>query len=173
MAAVALHVADLHKQVTQQQFELRAVERQRRVEAALASQMPRLQRWQSTQVSLCILLDMRPEAWQQQLSCLPVASCSTCLHHDLSSCEEISRIVLTIKHGLGGLLLACGMHHFRCLHSMMACISSASSGCCMQADQQKSTSAVQSALSHALQHVPLLNGATTGAAEQVLLFCSL
>ncbi len=65
LAAVALHVADLHKQVTQQQSELRAVERQRRVEAALASQMPRLQRWQSTQVSLCILLDMRREAWQQ------------------------------------------------------------------------------------------------------------
>ncbi|KAL0047967.1 hypothetical protein WJX82_004464 [Trebouxia sp. C0006] len=83
LAAVALHVADLHKQVTQQQYELRAVERQRRVEAALASQMPRLQRWQST-----------------------------------------------------------------------------------QADQQKSISAVQSALSHALQHVPLLNGATTGGPGQ-------
>ncbi|KAL0030448.1 hypothetical protein WJX79_005879 [Trebouxia sp. C0005] len=83
LASVALHVADLHNQVTQQQSELRAVERQRRVEAALASQMPRLQRWQS-----------------------------------------------------------------------------------MQADQQKNISAVQSALSHAMQHVPLLNGAFTGAAEQ-------
>jgi len=67
--------------------------------------------------------------------------------------------------------LAYGVHHIKCLLSRMAC--SPSSGCCMQADQQKSISAVQSALSHALQHVPLLNGATTGAAEQVLLFCSL
>jgi len=118
LAAVALHAADLHKQVTQQQSELRAVERQRRIEAALASQMPRLQHWQSTQVSLCILLDMRREAWQQHLSCLPIASCSTCSYHVPSSYEEISRLVLTIKHGLSDLLLAFVVSH--CWR--MACI---------------------------------------------------
>ena len=41
---------------------------------------------------------------------------------------------------------------------------------CMQMEQQANTSAVQSALSHALQHVPLVNGATAGASDQVLRF---
>lgn len=40
---------------------------------------------------------------------------------------------------------------------------------CSQAEQRSNTSAVQSALTHALQHVPLINGATTGGPDQVLL----
>ena len=37
----------------------------------------------------------------------------------------------------------------------------------MQAEQRANTSAVQSALSHALQHVPMTNGANTGGSPQV------
>ena len=51
LAAVALHVADLRKEVNQKQAELQAAERQKRVEAALCEQVPRLQRWQDMQVS--------------------------------------------------------------------------------------------------------------------------
>lgn len=40
----------MRKEVNQKQAELQAFEQQRRVEAALASQMPRLQRWQSMKV---------------------------------------------------------------------------------------------------------------------------
>ena len=36
-----------------------------------------------------------------------------------------------------------------------------------QAEQRANTSAVQSALSHALQHVPMTNGANTGGSTQV------
>ena len=106
LASVALHVADLHNQVTQQQSELRAVERQRRVEAALASQMPRLQRWQSMQVSLHMSLGIWQEARQQHLSCLPIASCSTCSYHVPIGHKEMSRVVLPIKHGFSDLVWA-------------------------------------------------------------------
>ena len=37
----------------------------------------------------------------------------------------------------------------------------------MQAEQRVNTSAVQSAMSHALQHVPLINQASTGDSAQV------
>lgn len=60
-----------------------------------------------------------------------------------------------------------------CLHSAQnpngtpakACLSNESSF--MQAEQRANTSAVQSALSHALQHVPMTNGANTGGSTQV------
>ena len=50
LAAAAVHVADLRKEVHQKQAELQVAERERRVVAALAGQLPRLQRWQSMQV---------------------------------------------------------------------------------------------------------------------------
>lgn len=53
LAAAALHVADLRKQVHQKQAELQAAERERQVGAALAGQLPRLQRWQNMQVTVC------------------------------------------------------------------------------------------------------------------------
>ena len=66
LANVALHVAQMHNEVKQRECELRAAARQRRVEAALAGQMPRLQQWQSMQVVTCmfnhILLSRAPEA---------------------------------------------------------------------------------------------------------------
>jgi len=100
-------------------------------------------------------------------------SCSQ-QQENLGNCFDNQITALMLFVGIScGPLLAYGVHHFKCLLSMMACSSSPSSACCMQVDQQKSISAVQSALSHALQHVPLINGATTGGPGQVLLFCSL
>ena len=51
LANVALHVTKLQREVLQQQSELQAAQRHQRVEAALSGQMPRLQKWQSMQVS--------------------------------------------------------------------------------------------------------------------------
>lgn len=56
LAAAALYVADMRKEVNQRQAELRAAERERRVGAALAGQLPRLQRWQSMQVKSALIL---------------------------------------------------------------------------------------------------------------------
>lgn len=50
LANVALHVANLQKEVAQRESKLRAAERQRRVQAALDGQLPRLQQWHSMQV---------------------------------------------------------------------------------------------------------------------------
>lgn len=60
LAAAALHVADLRKEVNQKQAELRAAERERQVAAALAGQLPRLQRWQSMQVMHAVPACLQP-----------------------------------------------------------------------------------------------------------------
>ena len=64
LAAAALHVADLRKQVHQKQAELQAAERDRRVGAALAGQLPRLQRWQSMQVRGCTHPSEKNTPWK-------------------------------------------------------------------------------------------------------------
>ena len=46
----------MRKEVNQKQAELQAIERQGRVQAALAGQMPRLQRWQSMKVKSILVL---------------------------------------------------------------------------------------------------------------------
>lgn len=48
---VAHHIVTLQQDVAQQRAKLRSAERQQRVEAALASQTPRLLQWQVMQVS--------------------------------------------------------------------------------------------------------------------------
>ena len=50
LAAAALHVAGLRQEVNQKQAELQAARRERQVGAALAGQLPRLQRWENMQV---------------------------------------------------------------------------------------------------------------------------
>ena len=49
---VAHHIVSLQKEVAQQRGELRTAERQQQIEAALASQTPKLLQWQSIQVRL-------------------------------------------------------------------------------------------------------------------------
>ena len=56
LANVALHVAQMQKEVKQRGSELKAAERHRRVEAALAGQMPHLQQWQNMQVAIRMFL---------------------------------------------------------------------------------------------------------------------
>ena len=59
LAAAALYVAEMRKEVNQRQAELWAAERERRVGAALAGQLPRLQRWQSMQVKSALMLTLQ------------------------------------------------------------------------------------------------------------------
>ena len=154
LANVALRVAQMQKEVKQHESELQAAERQRRVEAALGGQMPRLQQWQNRQVGICtVIYCICCQVYQQHIMTVQTYMSLAChgiqrsLHYKLSTLVSCCQLQLMLQHA-GFMQLMC----------------------CLQTSQQSNSAQLESALSNALQYVPLVNGACIGdASNQVCL----